>query len=71
MALRLLRSRCWIVTNQGREGDENTTYMFCQTKLRGMRCPLKEIPGKIAFELSSDCFEAVRKESPCKKQRNL
>ncbi|OGS41976.1 MAG: hypothetical protein A3K67_06955 [Euryarchaeota archaeon RBG_16_62_10] len=61
MALRVLGSKCWIMTKSGKDGSGNASYMYCQSKIRGLGCPLEGKPGKKPFELGSDCFEEVKK----------
>ncbi len=63
MALRLLGSTCWIVAKSKTEKSGRVSHMFCQSKIRGMSCPLKDLPGKKAFELSGECFELVGRPS--------
>ncbi|OGS56079.1 MAG: hypothetical protein A3K60_02860 [Euryarchaeota archaeon RBG_19FT_COMBO_56_21] len=52
-------SKCWIVTTSVKDGDQYVSHMFCQSKLRGMKCPLEGIPGKKAYVLSNDCVALV------------
>jgi len=61
VALRVLESKCWIVTKSVGNGDGKASYMFCQSRVRGISCPLEGLPGKKAFELSGECFEIVKR----------
>jgi hypothetical protein len=60
MQLRLVGTDCWIALKrlQDRSG-EYRTYLFCQTKQRGMVCPRDKKGGKKAYELCPSCFESV------------
>lgn len=60
MAMRVLGSKCWIMTKSVKVGEGYKSYMYCQSKIRGLGCPLADMPGKKAFELGSECFEPVK-----------
>lgn len=61
MAIRLNGSNCWVSTSVGKEGDREVVFVFCQSRLRGMRCPREGIPGATPFELDTACFEHVQR----------
>ncbi len=62
MAMRLQGSNCWVSTSSGREGDREVVFMFCQSRLRGARCPRDGVPGATPFILGPACFELVMKD---------
>lgn len=59
MALRLSGQKCWVVTTSVRDGDGYVSHIFCQSRIRGIKCPLEELPGKKAYVLSEDCIQLV------------
>jgi len=63
MALRLSDSKCWVSIACGKEGERDATFMFCKSRLRGIKCPREGEPGSRPFELSPSCFEQVPVES--------
>ena len=60
MAMRLSGTNCWISTKCAKDGDEYTTYVFCQSKLRGLKCPHEGTNGAKPFKLNPECFKAVK-----------
>ena len=60
MAIRLSGIGCWVSTVRGRDGDHETMFLFCQSRLRGLRCPREGEPDVKPFELSPACFSPVR-----------
>lgn len=59
MALRLSGQKCWVVTTSVKDGDGYVSHMFCQSRIRGIKCPLEGVPGKKAYVLCRDCIEFV------------
>ena len=69
MALRLSGTNCWISTSCAKDGDRHVTHLFCQSRLRGLKCPLEGVPGVRPFELGAACFESVPRKVNKKAQR--
>lgn len=63
MPTRLIGTDCWIFLKrlQDKTG-EFRTYMFCQTKQRGLICPRDVKSGKKPYELCASCFENLSTE---------
>lgn len=63
MPQRLVGADCWIFLKrlQDKTG-EYRTYLFCQTKQRGLSCPRDIKGGKKAYELCGSCFENIGTE---------
>jgi hypothetical protein len=59
MAMRLSGRNCRIATSNAKDGDRDVTHLFCQSRLRGLKCPLEGVPGVRPFELGAACFESV------------
>jgi len=57
--MRLSGTNCWISTTCTKDGDVYSTYVFCMSRMRGLKCPLDGKQGARPFELSSECFEVV------------
>lgn len=58
MSLRLVSADCWIQLKRLQDKDGTyKTYLFCQSKQRGLPCPRDIKNGKKAYELIPGCFE--------------
>jgi len=62
MALRLAGTKCWISVNCSKKGGEGAVHVYCQSRIRGHKCPLDGHPGVKPFELNPACFEMVKVE---------
>jgi hypothetical protein len=61
MAIRLQGSNCWVATSSGKEDDREVVFMYCQSRLRGVKCPHEDVPGATPFVLGPKCFEQVQR----------
>ena len=59
MALRLSGHRCCIAKTSAKEGDGYVSHLYCQNRIRGIKCPLEGIPGEKPYVLSTSCVEVV------------
>jgi hypothetical protein len=51
---------CWIQLKRLQEKDGTyKTYLFCQSKQRGLPCPRDVKSGKKVYELIPACFESM------------
>ena len=58
MPLKLISSECWIMLRRLQDADGKwATYLFCQSKQRGLPCPRDTKSGKKVYEICSACFE--------------
>jgi hypothetical protein len=64
MALRVSGSKCRVAVSSAKEDGDQVSHVFCESKLRGVRCRLEGIPGKKAYVLCGDCFQPVDAKKP-------
>jgi hypothetical protein len=63
MALRVAGPDCRVAVSVSKEDGLQVSHVYCQNKVRGIKCRLEAIPGKKAHVLSNECFEPL----PCPK----
>lgn len=59
MAMRATGTNCWISVSCVKEGENYTTHIYCQSRLRGLKCPLEGTAGAKPFELSPACLKKI------------
>jgi hypothetical protein len=59
MALRISGSKCRVTLTSAREGSDDVSHMFCDSRLHGVPCRLDGLPGKKAYVLCIECLQPV------------